>query len=125
MKYYLKLIRLVERETGMKFKVKPKVYPNYKPKFSKGWNCCKWVMDDRGNIKYTKATVYVSGYKTKKLREKYPKLRILIHELVENLWIQNHIRTEKDANKSENFKRAHNYAKLWEKRIMKKFMESK
>lgn len=119
---YMKLIKLIEKMTGMKYKVIPNAYYNYKER-PHGFNVTKYTILPDGRVKFRKVTIYVRHYKTPKLDKKYPFLRILIHELIENLYYQNKIRTEKDLHDPEIDVKGHNFAKLWEKRVMNHFLK--
>jgi len=122
---YGKLIRLVEKETGMRFKVRPKIRPHRRRR-PLGYETIDWKADDeKRKVVIKKATIYVR-HPSKSYARKYPFEQIVVHELLENLYIQNRIRYIHTVSRKRAEKlldRAHNFAKRYERRILKRLLE--
>ena len=122
------LIRFVEKETGMKYKVKPQ-FVKKKPSWvkekagSRYYNVLDVEETERG-VEVKRAIVKVS-----KLRgtitargKRYPAVQPVIHELVENLYMQNRLRSVDRQHMREVLRKAHEYAAKREKTLARKFL---
>jgi hypothetical protein len=122
------LIEFVEKETGMKYKVKPR-FVKKKP---------SWVKEKAGSRYYNVVDVEETGegvkirravVKAPKIRgtvtakgKKYPAVQPVIHELVENLYMQNRLRSAGKRHMREVARKAHRFAARKEKTLTRKFL---
>jgi hypothetical protein len=125
------LIKFVEKETGMKYKVKPQ-FAKKKPSWVKEraagaryYNVIDAEETERG-VKIRRAVV-----KAPKIRgtitvkgKKYPAVQPVIHELVENLYMQNRLQRVDRRHMREVLRKAHEYAAKREKTLARKFLKA-
>ena len=125
------LIKFVEKETGMKFKVKPR-FVKKKP---------SWVKEKAGSRYYNVLDVEETGkgvkirravVKAPKLHgeiaakgKKYPAVQPVIHELAENLYMQNRVKSVDKRHMREVARKAHQFAAKKEKTLTRKFLKIK
>jgi len=123
------LIEFVEKETGMKYKVKPE-FAKKKPRWVKVdgsgryWNVVEAEEAGRGGVKIRRAVVKapkISGTITAR-GKKYPAVQPVIHELVENLYMQNRLRSVDPRHLREVARKAHRFAARKEKTLTRKFL---
>jgi len=122
------LIEFVEKETGMKFKVKPQ-FAKKKPGWVKVdgsgryWNVVE-AEESRRGVKIRRAVIKapkISGTITAK-GKKYPAVQPVIHELAENLYMQNRLRSVDPRHLREVAREAHQFATRKEKTLTRKFL---
>jgi len=131
-----RLIRFVEKEAGMKFKVKPKIVYTRSRKVKAPWQKHKHevsysnYIDAEQNgkrIKIKKAVVQalaVRGYVAAKgMKRPVPAVKPLIHELLENLYEQHHLKSLNDRHVKKVTAEAHRYASKMENKLTEKYVK--
>jgi hypothetical protein len=126
------LIKFVEKETGMKYKVKPQ-FAKKKPRWVKEraagaryYNVLD-VEETGEGVKIRRAVVKapkIRGTITAK-GKKYPAVQPVIHELVENLYMQNRLQSASKRHMREVARKAHQFAAKKEKTLTRKFLKIK
>jgi len=131
-----RLIRFVEKEAGMRFKAKPKIVYTRSRKVKAPWQKRRHevsysnYIDAEQNgkrVKIKKAVVqalaargYVSAKGMKRL---VPAVKPLIHELLENLYEQQHLKSLDDRHVRRVTAEAHRYASRLENKLTKKYVK--
>ena len=131
-----RLIRFVEKETGMKFKVKPRIVYTRSRKVKAPWQKRRHevsysnYIDAEQNgkrVKIKKAVVQAlaaRGYVAAKgMKRLVPAVKPLIHELLENLYEQHHLKSLDDRHVKKVTAEAHRYASRLENKLTEKYVE--
>jgi len=98
----------------LRFKARPQ-FKTHNKRRPLAWNVTYWVLHD-GELEITGAVIYYRPPSGTYAR-KYPLTLIIIHELLENLYIQNHATAAHVGDSGELLVEAHNWAKRWERKI--------
>ncbi|MCI4409145.1 MAG: hypothetical protein JHC26_08645 [Thermofilum sp.] len=131
-----RLIRFVEKETGMKFKVKPRIVYTRNRKVKAPWqkrshevSYSNYIDAEQTGkrVKIKKAVVQAlaaRGYiAAKGMKRPVPAVKPLIHELVENLYEQHHLKSLNERHVKRVTAEAHRYASKMEGKLTKKYVE--
>jgi len=131
-----RLIRFVEREAGMRFKVKPKIVYTRSRKVKAPWQKHSHEVSysnyidaeqEGKRLKIKKAVVQalaVRGYVSAKgMKKPIPAVKPVIHELLENLYEQHHLKSLNDRHVKRVTAEAHRYASRLENKLAKKYVE--
>jgi len=103
----------------LRFKVRPQ-FKTHNKRRPLAWNVTEWEL--KGNrLIITGAAIYYRSPSGTYAR-KYPLTLILIHELLENLYIQNRVTVKHTEDGEELLVEAHNWAKRWERKIHSLFL---
>jgi len=131
-----RLIRFVEREAGMRFKVKPKIVYTRNRKVKAPWQRRRHEVSysnyidaeqEGKRLKIKKAVVQAlaaRGYVAARgMKRPVPAVKALIHELLENLYEQHHLKSLDDRHVKRVTAEAHRYASKMENKLTEKYVK--
>ena len=131
------MIRFVERETGLRFKVRPRiVYTRGRRALRAPWQRRSHEVsyynyvdaeEEGGRVRIRRAVVHAlaaRGYVASKgQRRPVPAIRPLIHELLENLYEQHHLRSLDERHVRKVTAEAHRFASRLERKLTEKYIK--
>ena len=130
-----RLIRFVERETGLRFKVRPRIVYTRGRRVRAPWQRRSHEVsyynyvdaeEGGGRVRIRRAVVHAlaaRGYVASKgQRRPVPAIRPLIHELLENLYEQHHLRSLDERHVRKVTAEAHRFASRLERKLTEKYV---